>query len=228
MIDHHNYYKVHLPKKEYKGDSDEELSEILMEEFYLLSDGKLTESYTSINPKDDKLEISLFPSILYAGNKLKYSEAEKFQFINNYLDHSFVDYLTRFNPLHKSISFIEYHLHFYVGDDEDFIKHIKYEILSIIRKRKDENKHTESDYKNLEIIVTDWVNSKMKKEDGYNTRINNAENVIINNGSKINNQKNVSQKFPKDKLAKYAFWITVIGLVISIIIGWKEITTFFN
>ena len=28
-----------------------------MEEFYLLSDGKLTESYTSINPKDDKFEI---------------------------------------------------------------------------------------------------------------------------------------------------------------------------
>jgi hypothetical protein len=60
MIDHHNYYKVHLPKKEYKGDSDGELSEILMEEFYLLSDGKLTESYTSINPKGDKFEISLF------------------------------------------------------------------------------------------------------------------------------------------------------------------------
>jgi hypothetical protein len=130
--------------------------------------------------------------------------------------------------LHKSISLIEYHLHFYTGDDEDFIKHIKYQILSIIRKRKDENKDAETDYKNLEIIVTDWVNSKMKKEDGYSTRINNAENIIINNGSKIKNQKNVSQKMSKDKLAKYAFWITVIGLVISIIIGWKEITTFFN
>lgn len=228
MIEHHNYFKVHLPKKEYKGENDNELTEIIMEEFYLLSDGKLTESYTSINPKDDKFEISLYPSILYAVNKLKHSEADKFQFINNYLDHSFVDFLTRFNPLHKSTGFIEYHLHFYNGAEEEFIKHIKYEILSIIRKRKEENKDIESDYKNLEIIITDWVNSKMKKDNGYNTQINNPENVIINNDSKIKNQKNLSQKLPKDKLAKYAFWVTVIGVIVSIIIGWKEIIKFFD
>ncbi len=89
-----------------------------MEEFYLLSEGKLTESYTSINPKEDKFEISLYPSILYATNKLNYSEAEKFQSINSYLDHSFVDFLIRFNPLHKSKNFIEYHLHFYKGAEE--------------------------------------------------------------------------------------------------------------
>lgn len=227
MIEHHNYFKVHLPKKEYRGENDNELTEILMEEFYLISDGKLTESYTSINPKVDKFEISLYPSILYATNKLNYSEAEKFQSINNYLDHSFVDFLTRFNPLHKSTSFIEYHLHFYNGDEQDFIKHIKYEILSIIRKRIEKN-NTESDYKNLEIIVTDWVNSKMKKDIDYNTQINNAENVIINNGSKIKNQKNISHKLPKDNLAKYAFWVTVIGIIISVIIGWKEIIEFFD
>lgn len=227
MIEHHNYFKVHLPKKEYKGENDNELIEILMEEFYLLSDGKLTESYTSINPKDDKFEISLYPSILYAANKLKHSESEKFQSINNYLDHSFVDFLTRFSPLYKSTSFIEYHLHFYKGNDEDFIKHIRYEILSIIRKRK-ENKDVESDYVNLEIIVTDWVNSKMKKDIDYTTQVNNAENVIIHNGSKIKNQKNISHKLPKDNLAKYAFWVTIIGIIFSVIIGWKEIIDFFD
>mgnify|MGYP003591682845 CR=1 FL=1 len=46
MIEHHNYFKVHLPKKEYKSESDSELTEILMEELYLLSDGKLTEAIT--------------------------------------------------------------------------------------------------------------------------------------------------------------------------------------
>lgn len=228
MIEHHNYFKVHLPKKVYKGERDNELTEIFMEEFYLLSDGKLTESYTSINPKDDQFEISLYPSILYVANKLKHSEAEKFQFINNYLDHSFVDFLTRFSPLYKSTGFIEYHLHFYKGNDEDFIKHIKYEILSIIRKRKEENKDVESDYNNLEVIVTDWVNSKMKKGIDYNTQINNTENIIINNGSKIKSQKNISHKLPKDNLAKYAFWVTVIGIIISVIIGWKEIIEFFD
>lgn len=227
MVQHHNYFKVHLPNKEYKSERDSELTEILMEEFYLLSDGKLTESYTSINPKDDKFEISLYPSILYAANKLKHSETEKFQFINNYLDHSFVDFLTRFSPLYKSTGFMEYHLHFYKGNDEDFIKHIQYEILSIIRKRK-QNKDVESDYVNLEIIVTDWVNSKKKNDIDYNTQINNAKNVIINNRSKIKMQKNISHKFQKDDLTKYAFWVTVIGIIISAIIGWKEIIEFFD
>ena len=60
MVQHHNYFKVHLPKKEYKSESDNELTEILMEEFYLLLDGKLTESHTSINPKDDQFEINFY------------------------------------------------------------------------------------------------------------------------------------------------------------------------
>lgn len=228
MIKHHNYFKVHLPKKEYTNDNDNELAEILMEEFYLLSDGKLTESYTSINPKEDKFEISLYPSILYAINKLNYSETEKFQSINNYLDHSFVDFLTRFNPLHKSTSFIEYHMHFYEGERVDFLKHVKYQILSIIRKRKEEKKDIESDYKNLEIVITDWVDSKMVKDKEFNTQINNAKNVIVNNNSKIKSQRNLSNKLPKDKLVKYAFWITVFGVLVSIIIGWKEIVDFFR
>ncbi|GGF06421.1 hypothetical protein [Flavobacterium limi] len=227
MLKHHNYFKVHLPKKEYKGEGEEELAEILMEEFYLLSDGKFTENYTSINPKEDRFEISLYPSVLYAANKLNYTEAEKFRSINNFLDHSFVDHLTQFAPLYKATNFIEYHLHFYEGEEQDFFKHIKYEILSIIRKRIEKN-NNESDYKSLEIVVKDWINEKMKNKNNYNTKINNAENVIINNGSKITNQSNILKKVPKDNLAKYALGITIIGLIISIIIGWNEIVNFFE
>lgn len=227
MIKHHNYFKVHLPKKEYKGEHESELTEIIMEEFYLLSEGKMTESYTAVNSKEDKFEISLYPSIPYAANKLNYTETEKFQFINSYLDNAFVDFLVRFNPLHKSTGFIEYHLYYYEGDKNDFIKHIRYEILSIIKKRKESDKNTESDYKNLEIIISDWVSSKMKNENDYSTNIGNAQNVIVNNGNRIRSQGNFITKSPKDKLAIYAFWITVIGLVISVIIGWKEIKAFF-
>ncbi|EIJ40308.1 hypothetical protein JoomaDRAFT_3363 [Galbibacter orientalis DSM 19592] len=39
MIKHHNYYKVHLPNKQYKGESEYEIAEILMEKVHLASNG---------------------------------------------------------------------------------------------------------------------------------------------------------------------------------------------
>ena len=78
------------------------------------------------------------------------------------------------------------------------------------------------------MIVTDWVNLKMKKENNFETQINNAKNVIVNNGNEIKSQENLTQKLPKDKLGKYSLWITIIGIMISIIIGWKEIIAFLN
>jgi len=50
---YHNYFKVHCHKKEYIRQDDNELSGILMEEFYLLSDSELTKNYSSHNPKED-------------------------------------------------------------------------------------------------------------------------------------------------------------------------------
>src|SRR5690625_7601573 len=83
MIKHHNYYKVHLPKKDYKGESDE-FAEVIMEEFYLVSNGEWTKNYIPTNPKTDQFEISLYHSIFYAANKLNYSEYEKFKIINDF------------------------------------------------------------------------------------------------------------------------------------------------
>ncbi|MBR9847640.1 MAG: hypothetical protein GYB35_16755 [Algicola sp.] len=222
MIKHHNYYKVHLPNKQYKGESEDELAEILMEEAHLVSDGKWTKDYNPKNPKTDQFEISLYPSILYATNKLNYSESEKFKTINNFLDSQFVDFLERFNPLYKCTSFIEYHLHFFKGDKSEFYKHIKYQILTIIKKRK-ELKKKNFDYNNLEIIITDWVNEKMiTKEQKLNTL--NAENVIINNKSKIKNQSVKTQKEPKESnwnkanviIAFIVGIVTIIGIIIGI------------
>ncbi|WP_416448328.1 hypothetical protein ACH3PA_18315 [Leeuwenhoekiella sp. A2] len=220
MIKHHNYYKVHLPKKQYKGESEDELAEILMEEAHLVSDGKWTKDYTPNNPKSDKFEISLYPSILYATNKLNYTENEKFKTINNFLDNQFVDFLERFNPLYKCTSFIEYHLHFFKGEKSEFYKHIKYQILTIIKKRKESNKKN-FDYGNLEIIITDWVNEKMTiKEQKSNTL--NAENIIINNKSKIKNQSVKTQKEPKESIWNKANVIIafIVGLVTIIGIIW--------
>lgn len=226
MIKHHNYFKVHLPKKDYKAEAENELTEILMEEFYLFSEGKWTTNYESINPKHDKFEVSLYPSILYALNKLHYSENEKFHFINNYLDNAFVDYLERFNPIYKCEKFIEYHLYYYKGSKEDFYNHIKFQILPMIKKRKEDNK-SEFDYETLEKVVKNWINTKMKKNKrniSNSTKINNAENVFVNNQSNV--KKQYGNTLPKDKVALYSFIVAIIGIVIAMIIGWDEIIKF--
>ena len=217
MIKHHNFFKVHLPKKEYKGKDKNELTEILMEEFYLFSEGKWTKDYEPKSPKTDKFEISLYPSIVYAGNKLNYSENEKFKMINDFLDSSFVDYLERFNPLYKCTSFIEYHLYYFKGDKTEFYKHIKYQILSVVKKRK-ESKKKDFDYENLEQILIDWVNEKMKVKEEKKSILN-AENVIINKKSKIKNQSIGSEKEPKESNWNKANVIIALIVGIATIIG---------
>ncbi len=211
MIKHHNYFKVHLPK-EYKGKNDNEFMEILMEEAHLISDGEWTKDYNPKNPKKDKLEISVYPSIVYAYNKFNYSENKKFHLINDYIDNSFVDFLEGFNPLHKCTSFIEYHFYFYQGNKIEFYKHIKYQILSIIKKRK-KSKKKDFDYETLEIIINDWLKEKMKKNTTHKNTVN-AENVIINNNSKIKNQSINSNSNEE----KESFW-NKFNVIIALVVG---------
>ncbi len=217
MIKHHNFFKVHLPKKDYKGKDENELTEILMEEFHLFSEGKWTKDYEPINPKTDRFEISLYPSILYAANKLNYSKNEKFQMINDFLDNSFVDFLENFNPLYKCTSFIEYHLYYFKGDKTEFYKHIKYQILSIVKKRK-EGQKKDFDYGNLELILTDWINEKMTKKE-KSTSILNAENVIINKKSKIKNQSIGIEKEQKESVWNKTNVIIALVVGIATIVG---------
>lgn len=225
MIKHHNYFKIHLPKKDYNGDNEDDLAEIIMEELYLFSNGEMTKGYESKNPKKDKFEISIFPSIVLAANKLNKTEQEKFQMINNHIDNSFVDYLEKFKPLYKCIGFIEYHLHFYNGTNDEFYKHIKYEILSIINKRKSKHSNSEVDFNNLEQIINDWLKNKMNNDI---TNINNANNIIINNGNKNRTEiiEKINSKTNKDKIAIYSLVAAIIGLIISIVVGWDAIIEF--
>ncbi|KUO64939.1 MAG: hypothetical protein APF83_01770 [Lutibacter sp. BRH_c52] len=211
MIKHHNFFKVHLPKKEYKGERENELTEIFMEEVYLMSDGEWTKDYVPISPKTDKFEISLYPSILYAANELNYSENEKFNSVNNFIDNAFVDFLERFSPLYKCTSFIEYHLHYYKGEKTEFYKHIKYQILSIIKKRKTSEKKN-FDYDNLELILTDWFEKKMKIQVNK-SNVFNAENIIINKKNKI-----INQSLGKEKGQNESIW-NKTNVIIALVVG---------
>lgn len=211
MIKHHNFYKVHLPKKDYRGEDDNELMEILMEEFQLFSDGKWTKNYESINPKEDYFEISLYPSIVYKANKLDFSKQQKFQLVNDFLDDSFVDFLERFHPLHKCTRFLEYHLYYFSGDEMEFYKHIKYQILAIIEKRKRENKY-DFDYDSLLKILNDWLIERMEIIN-HNINMINGNNIIINKKSKIK-----SQSIGTAAKQKESIW-NKINVLIALVVG---------
>lgn len=217
MIKHHEFFKVHLPIKDYKERSESVLAEIFMEEFYLEGRAK---NYEPINPKEDELAVTLYPSILLAINESSQSENEKFQRVNKSLDMSFVDQLERFSPIYKSAGFIDYHLAYYKGNKIDFYKHIKYQILNIIKERKKLNSRN-YDYSTLELVVSDWVNEKMEVKSSM--EISNNENVIINQNNEVKNQSINSEAKPKESIwtkvggvvAIITLIVTIVGLILS-------------
>lgn len=42
MIKHHNFFKTHIPRKDFTVEDKSEFNEIILEEFYLYSNGEMT------------------------------------------------------------------------------------------------------------------------------------------------------------------------------------------
>lgn len=214
-LKHHNYFKLHLPIKDY---NENDLTEISMEEFSLASDGEWTKNYKPVNPKKDKLAISVYPSILLLIKSQNLSDSEKFKRVNLFIDNLFIEHLLSFDPLHKCTDFIEYHMALYKGDKYEFLKHIKYQILSIIKKING-NSQLEFKKENLEKIVIDWLEMKMESKEKISSILNNG-NLIINSNS---NSKIENQSIKKDTNQKESNWkkagviMTFLSLVIAII-----------
>ncbi|WP_437920019.1 hypothetical protein [Sphingobacterium sp. LRF_L2] len=152
-------------------------TELLMEESALLYGAETTPNFTSSNPLNDKFSIILFPSLVYAARYFCSSENEIYQYVNRVIDREFVSFLEHFDPLYKCTGFIDYHMLLYTGKKSDYIKHIKYQIIPLIRAKKS-NSEKNVDYDNLESIVTDWVQEKSsinlqpRNEDLLNAFIN--------------------------------------------------------
>ena len=232
MIKHHNLFKVHLPKKNYIGDSNEELSEIIMEEFHLHYNGQSTPNYSSVNPKNDSLEVTLYPSFVYLANKLKKTENERYHFFNECIDSQFVNMLKDLNPIYRIMDFIDYHFSFYEGDPQVFFRHIKYVILENIRKRQELEKENSDRYREIYIVVSDWLELKeksMKKVEGSKTKISNIKNSVINYDSNGNHSKvKIQQGEKKDFTKHIALGLTVITIILTVIISWNDIVKFFQ
>ena len=201
----HHFFQVHFPTKNYDGSSEDELAEIIMEEFHLYNNGESTKNYETVNPKSDALAINLYPSFIYLANKIKKDEREKSQFINDCIDDEFVNFLTRFNPVYKLMDFIEYHYLLFDGDKNAFVQHIKYSIISLIERRKKfENGKDFDKYEEIEKLVLDWIESKTKVKD---------ETTKITN--------------PKDLYKLIAIIISIVGLIITVLINWEKISKIF-
>lgn len=218
----HDFFQVHYPSKNYDGSSEDELAEIIMEEFHLYSNGTATKNYDTINPKKDDLALNLYPSFILLANKTKKSDAEKSQFINECLDDEFVNFLTMFNPIYKLMDFIEYHFLLYKGEKQNFAKHIKYSIISLIQKRKKyENGKDFDKYEEIENLVLDWVASKKENNE------NNNLTTYSSNKIKVTNNINNSQA-SKDDYKFIAILIPLAALIVYIIAEWQNIVVFFT
>lgn len=179
IIKHHDFFKVHSPNKHYDLENNEDAVNLLMEEFYLSSFGSMTQGFKSNNPIKDEFEIILYPSIVYVANKICSIDNEIFQYLNTQIDHSFITFLTSFNPLYKCNGFIDYHFSLYMGNKKDFIKHIKFQIIPLIKNKKTDN--TNIDYENLELILHDWVNEKLNEKivDNQNYLLESIKGVCL-------------------------------------------------
>lgn len=193
-----------------------------MEEFHLYFNGEMTPNYEYPNKKDCAFDVTLYPSFIYASVKLKKKENEQFHFINDCIDSEFVNMLLNINPVYRVMGFIDYHFERFAGERDIFIKHIKYVIVQNIEQRILKADNNANRYKEIEIVIKDWVmkKTKTKEKDNFSTTINNPNNITLNNGTKIKTQNNQTKIGGKTKIALI---ISLLMLVIAIIANWEKI-----
>lgn len=238
-IEHHNFFQVYLPKN--RDTKSIDMADVLMEEFHLSHNGQITPTYEYDDSKRSALEVILYPSLLYASRELhRHDTFEQNKFVNECIDSEFVNMLFRIHPVYKVADFIEYHFKHYKGDTQEFLKHIKYSIIPVIRRKIEQSKNKDSEFFKQNIpefdvikgVIDDWIKEKtqaMKQTNsGYNTNISSANNVIVNNNSNIENQNSeVIQKPQKKTLTLIGIVISLLMLTIALIANWEKISGLF-
>ncbi len=226
MIKHNNIFQVFVP---HTADSDN-LTEIIIEESYLISNGEMTPNYKPKKKRKNNLEVIIFPSMYKAAKHFHKEKYNQEKFINDYIDNEFCKMVLLLNPVYKAPTFIEYHFQKTKVEKELFLKHIKFVIKPLLKKTISEDK--ENKYVENEIIrelIDEWMDDKTKlkkKTNGYKkktfkTNIENAENIIINNSSTITNQS--TNPKTKKTIQVIALLVSVLMLIIALIINWSKI-----
>ncbi|MDW3195449.1 MAG: hypothetical protein R8G66_23940 [Cytophagales bacterium] len=235
-IEHHKFFQVFLPK----NTDTENMSavEMLMEEFHLSYNGKVTPDYEYDDSERSPLQVILYPSFIWASRELnRNSPFEQNKFVNECIDSEFVNMLFRIYPVYKVRDFIEYHFQFYEGETSEFLRHIKYSIIPIIRAKIENARNKDSELFGREVpefdvikdVIEDWMTEKKNDQSNseYTTNIQNADNVIVNNNSTIEQQKYQKTKAAKNKLALIGIIISIFMLMIALISNWDRIIGLF-
>lgn len=210
-LKHHNIFQVYLPRS-IKSEADISRHDWFAEEYYLYYGEKVENSNFPIDYKRNPLDVILYPSFAVLAIKYKTNDFERFQFVNDCIDSEFTNMLLRFNPAYKCEVLLDYHLENYKGKRIDFIKHIKYHILSKLRKKiQADGKIALYDSDQLESFLEDYIktnwadaNTCEPKETGSKelTKINSLIIQII------------------------AVFISLLILLIAVIANWEKIKSF--
>jgi hypothetical protein len=234
-IKHHEIFQVYLPKNcGEKGD----LTSMIMEEAHLISNGEMTPDFEPNDQERKPLDVVLLPSLVYAARKLHEKEYEQIKEINDTIDSEFSRMLLWIKPIYRLTEFLDYHYENCKKGKHLFLKHIKFVVLPLT-KRIIENNSVETlkkeypEYSHVEEIIINWINEKtelldtnkkMKTDNKFETNIEKAENIIINNNSKVKNQKNqVSSNSNKKTLQIIGIIISILMLTIALIVNWDKI-----
>lgn len=229
-IKHHNIFQVYLPKN--IGENGN-LTAMLMEEAHLFSNGEMTPDYKANDDERSLMDVILYPSFVYAARQKSESEYEQTKEINLRIDVEFCKLLLWIKPIYKSTDFIEFHFQKCKKDKRIFLKHIKYVILPLIKQIiENDSEETKGNkypqFGNMSEVINKWLDEKeelldpcmrMKKENKFETNIGRAENVIVNNNSRVNDQKNgiISNK---KTLQVIALIVSILMLIIALKINW--------
>lgn len=213
-LKHHKFFQLHYPTN--RDYSKVELEDIIIEDFYLYSDGAMTPNYKPEKPRTNFLNITLYPSTIYLSRKYFNKENDQTEFINKNLDAEFIRVCLRISPIQRILQFIEYHFQ-KCSDPDEFILHIKYIILPRIKKFSKKDKEELIDYESVISVFQEWIEKKKKTVESqkYQTNIGTAKKIIINNESIVNEQFSNKKKIGISKKKKNI--IAIISLIVSLI-----------
>lgn len=166
-IKHHNFFSVYYPK--YIKDS--ELQDAFMEEAHLFYNGRTTPDYKYNDKGRSVLDVTLLPvtDIRYTLNKYS-KDSDRTKHLNEIIDERFVEILINITPIYQLGLLLDYHFNKYVGEADDFFKHLKYIIVPLSKaqisnliKAQVPHKDKLPEPEHVEELVNNWIEDRKKK-----------------------------------------------------------------
>lgn len=221
---HHDFFQLYLPiDRDY---SKIELIDTITEEFHMVNMKGVNVKGEYDNPKKCAFDVPLYPSFIYTSKEFHKDNGGQFQYINDCIDSEFVNLLYSIKPVYRIMEVIDYHYENYNGEKELFHRHLKYSIIENLNQRKKIEKFDSDKLELIINVINEWLEKMNDKKNISSNNIEKAENVIINNNSKIGEQKIDNKKISKfnnSTIKIIGIIIAFLSLFIAIISNWEKI-----